>query len=295
MRIAITTPTGHIGSKLVDRLLSDGTHELVLLVRDPNKVKHFTDRGATAKAVNLENTEAVIEATRNIETLFWVNPPSYQVDDFTAYYTKLAENAATAIKTNGIKRVMFVSSMGAHLGEGVGVVNAFKPVERILREASPNLIILRPTFFMENYLEQMPYIAQADSIFMPVRKDATMSMIATQDIAATAAELLKQPFEGQKVVPLHGPREYTFDEAAEIIGRGLGKAVNHVTVEPGQTVDALTGMGCTPHTAEMLVELYTSIDTGRMKSESPRSAETTTPTTFDTFVKSVMVPAVGAK
>lgn len=292
MKIAITTPTGNIGSKLTDLLLDDGSHELTLLVRNAAKVKAFTDRGAKAVIADLSNAASVTAATAGIDSLFWVNPPSHSAEDFIGYYRQLAENAAAAVKANGIQRVVLVSSIGAHIGHGVGPVNGFKPVETILKEASTNLTILRPTFFMENYLASLQTITEANSVYLPIRGEATCPMIATADIAQAAYEVMKEPFEGTRVMPLHGPKDYSFDEAAEAIGKAIGKEVKHVQITPEQTVEALTGMGIGQNVAELYAELYTSVDSGHMKDEFPRSDKTTTPTTMEQFANNVIVPIV---
>ena len=49
MKIAITTPTGKNGSAITKRLLETAEEnqlEIVLLARDPEKVREFTERGA---------------------------------------------------------------------------------------------------------------------------------------------------------------------------------------------------------------------------------------------------------
>ena len=46
MRIAISTPAGHVGRKVVAILQAHGGHELILLARDPAKVATEKARGA---------------------------------------------------------------------------------------------------------------------------------------------------------------------------------------------------------------------------------------------------------
>ena len=44
MKIAVTTPSGHIGHALTEILINQG-QELVLLARHPEKLKDFQERG----------------------------------------------------------------------------------------------------------------------------------------------------------------------------------------------------------------------------------------------------------
>jgi len=44
MKIAVTTPSGHIGSKVADLLIRKGV-KVILLARDPKKIQDFAARG----------------------------------------------------------------------------------------------------------------------------------------------------------------------------------------------------------------------------------------------------------
>ncbi len=295
MKIAVTTPTGQIGRKLADELLAERAHEVVLLARKPDQLAQERGQGARIEQGDLEDEAFVKRATAGVDALFWLNPPNYQTTDFPAYYTRLAECAASAISANRINRVVLLSSVGAHLGRGVGPVNSFAEGERILRTVSPHLTILRPAFFMENYVLSVPTIAQAKSIFMPVSGTARVPMIATQDIAHVAARTLADTrWTGTRILPLNGPKDYSFDEAAQILSKALGEPVKHVTVKPEQAKQALQQAGMSDHVIGLFLEMYDAIEQGRMKPEQPRNFESTTPTEFERFAKDVLAPAIRA-
>lgn len=292
MRIAITTPTGNIGSKLTELLLADGDHELVLLARKPEKVADVATRGAEIEEGDLSDRAYVIRATQNVDSLFWVIPPDLSTKDAIGYYRGLAENACAAIKANGIKHTVFLSSIGAHLGKGVGIINALSAPEKLFRDSAESLAVLRPTFFMENFLPSLATIQSNKSIFMPIRPDAKVAMIATQDIAAKAAKVISEPFSGQRVVPLHGPRDYSFAEATAAISKAIGETIKFVQISPDQMREALMSFGISSHVADLFLEMYDAIDAGRLQPEFPRNADTTTSTTLEEFARFTMAPVV---
>ncbi len=287
MKIAITTPTGNIGSKLVQKLASDSSHQLILLARNADKLKAAEQKGAAIAEGDLSDKSYVTKATEGVDALFWVHPPKYDAENFVEYYRRLAEIGADAIKTNNIKNVVFISSVGAHLGKGTGVVDGLHIAEKILRGVAENLTILRPTLFMENFLMSAETIKSAGNIFLPVSGDTTLPMIATQDIAEAAYHALLNPPSGTKIWSLHGPRDYSFDEAATIIGQAIGKDVKHTEVPAEATRQELLKMGMSQDAATRMVELYTAMNTGHMKDEQPRSDETTTPTRLEDFAQRV--------
>ena len=107
-------------------------------------------------------------------------------------------------------------------------------------------------------------------------------------LARTPDKLTKEQARGGE----DGPRDYSLDECARIIGRAIGKEVRHVQVSPAKAKEAMIGMGATAGVADTMLEMYAAFQAGTLKDEAKRSPETTTPTTFETFVKDVLAPAL---
>ena len=293
MKLAITTPTGNIGRKLVKMLQDRGDHELVLLARDASKLAEEQSRGAEVREGDMENPEYLAQATKGVDALFLAIPPRLDTADFEAHHEAIAKYAADAIATNKIPHTVLISSIGAHIGHGVGPVNAFKSVESILSDAADGLTILRPTFFMENMMMTLDGVASAGSVFLPIDGETEFPMIATADVAAAAAESLTRPdVSGVEVRSLHGPKDYSFVEVSDAIGEAIGREVSFVRTKPEQTREALKGMGVNEHVADLYIEMYDAMESGHMQDNVPRSEQTTTPTTFEHFAKTTIAPAL---
>lgn len=295
MRIAITTPTGNIGRRLTHRLLNQGGHELILFARSPDKLEKEQARGAKIVQGDLEDAASVTKATQGADALFFLCPPSFSASNFRAYYVQLAKNGADAVKANTIKHTVLLSSIGAHLPKGTGPILGLYDAEKIFAQATKHLTILRPAWFMENHLEHLDSIKNMNSIFMPVSGDVTLPMIATVDIAERAARVMTGPAPSQpKIVSLHGPKDYSLDECAGIIGRAIGKEVRHVQAPSAEAREAMIAMGATEAVADTMLEMYAGLQAGTITDEVTRSPETTTPTTFETFVTNVLAPRLTA-
>jgi uncharacterized protein YbjT (DUF2867 family) len=120
-------------------------------------------------------------------------------------------------------------------------------------------------------------------------------MIATRDVADAAADALTDTdWHGVRTKPLHGPRDYTYNEAADIIGKAVGRPVKFVTVSYEQAREQLLGMGVSENVTDRYLEMYEAFEAGRVVSEHPRSPDTTTPTTFEEFARDTLAPAVKA-
>ena len=94
MKIAVATPTGHVGSAVVDFLLEfGGDIRVVLLGRRPDRLKEFVRRGAEMAIGSQDDADYLVKATRGVEALFWATPPGYGSDDVRAFQNRLGRAA----------------------------------------------------------------------------------------------------------------------------------------------------------------------------------------------------------
>ncbi len=292
MRIAVTTPTGNIG-KVVTNYLLDAGAQVTLLVRNPEKVKEFADRGATVFQGLQDDKDFVTRATQGVDALFWLTPPDYLSTDFRKHYNRIGQAGAAAIRANRIPRVVHLSGAGAHIASGTGPGTGLHDAEHLLDQVVTHCTHLRPFYFFENYFWQLESIKGHGRVFLPVSGSTRIAMVATRDIALVAAlRLLDHTWTGRTVQGLHGPADVSFDEAAIAIGRGLDRPVVHVRVPEEQARQALRAGGLSEYVAEMVLELYRAIESGRLRPAEPRTAETTTPTTLEQFSRAVLKPLV---
>jgi uncharacterized protein YbjT (DUF2867 family) len=276
MIIAINTPTGNIGRRLA-HLLRDAGEQLVLMVRDPDRIQDLTGSDVTVKVGSLEDTAFVTAAVRGVDALFWVTPPNYETEDYRTHQNKLGRHAAAAVAANSVPRVLNLSSIGAQHADGTGPIAGLHDVEGHFGRTGAAVTNLRPAFFMENFLEHLESIRAQGAIYLPCAGTTTVEMIATADIAAEAARILREKeWPGRRVVELAGPAPLTFDDAARRIGKAIGRAVRHVAITPEQARVAMGDMGLPAGTVESFVEMYAALESGRIAPDgTPRRAGTT--------------------
>ena len=298
MPIAVTTPTGHIGSALVRLLLDAGYDDLLLLLRDVQKLDADVRGRVETREGSLEDAAYVRRATEGADALFWLSPPNWGADDVLGWYEALGRSAAEAVRANGIGHVVSLSSEGAQERSAFGPVSGLGRVEAALdavaEEAGAAVRHLRPTFFFENFEAQIPALRDAGTVFFPVPTSRTTGMIATADIAERAADLLLgRSWSGTEVVPLYGPRDLSYDEAAEVLSDALGRPVRAQQVPPEAVREQLAGMGAPAAWAEALTALYVAIGDEGFRAH-PRSAASTTPTELGEWAQQSLRPMVEA-
>jgi uncharacterized protein YbjT (DUF2867 family) len=293
MKIAITTPTGHVGSAVADFLLDHGDIRVTLLGRRSEKLKRFVERGALVSTGSMDDANFLVKATEDADALFWVTPPGYGSDNVRAFQNRLGQAAATAIRTNRISRVVNLSSIGAQFASGVGPISGLHDVEYWLDDAVGDITHLRPGFFFENLLWQWDSIKTWGRISLPISGSRRYPMIATRDIGRAAAERLSdETWTGHCVRELHGPADLCHDEVAGILSEALEREIVYVQCGRQEARQALLDNAISENAADLLLELYDAVDTGKLRATQHRSAETTTPTTLSEFAYEALLPMV---
>ncbi len=294
MKIAVITPSGHVGSAVADFLLDFGGEiQVKLLARRPKNLDKFIQRGAELVIGSQDDADFLVSATQDADALFWVTPPGYGSDNVRAFQNRLGIAGAFAIRANHIPRVVNLSSVGAQLNSGVGPICGLYDVEGLLDEAAESITHLRPGFFFENLFMQLDSIVKWGRISLPISGSRSFPMIACRDVGRVAAVRLADPnWTGLYIRELHGPADLSFDEAAEIISQVLGRKILYIRSDMQEARHALLNIGMSENLADLLLEMYEAVEMGRMQPLQPRSPETTTPTTLAEFAHEVMLPLI---
>ncbi len=294
MKIAVTTPSGHVGSAVVDFLLDlGGDIQVKLLARRRRDLDKFVRRGAELAIGSQDDADFLVSATQDVDALFWVTPPGYGSDNLRAFQNRLGIAGSFAIRDNRIPRVVNLSSIGAQLSSGVGPISGLYDVEGILDEAADNITHLRPGFFFENLLMQLESITKWGRISLPLSGSRSYPMIAARDVGRVAAlRLLDPTWTGMYIRELHGPADLSFDEVAEIISQVLGRKILFIRSDKQEARHILLNTGMSENLAGSLLEMYDAVESGRLQPLQPRSLESTTPTMLAEFVHEVMLPLI---
>jgi len=283
---AIMGATGNVGGKTADLLLNRG-EKVRVIARSEEGLKQFRDRGAEVSAGDAVDTGFLTKAFAGIDAAFTIIPTNMMASDLRGFQNEIGESIATAIRNSGVKYVVNLSSLGAELPEGTGPIKGLHDQEQRLNTlAGVNVLHLRPTYFMENLLWDINLIASKGILGSAVRGNLDMAMIATKDIAMVAADLLvRRPFSGKSVKVLLGQRDLTMEEAAEIIGRKIGKPdLKYVTFSYDETYRGMLDTGLSRDVSRLFVEMSKGLNDGLFGlARTPRTSENTTGTPFEEF------------
>jgi uncharacterized protein YbjT (DUF2867 family) len=287
MTYVVTGATGNIGRIVAETLLEKGK-KVRVVSRSAERLRPLTEKGAEPAVGDLLEPEFVVEAFEGATAVFALIPPNHQVDNFRAYQGGIGRNITEAVKSTGMRYVVNLSSLGAHLDTGTGpVLGLHDQEERLNKLKGVNVVHLRPTYFTENRLGNIALIKGQGINGGPLKTDVRFPLIATRDIAHVAAEyLLKLDFEGKVVRELLGPKDLTMKEITRIIGKAIGyPSLQYIQFSYEEAENAIVQMGISRDMARALIELNRSINEGFAMTDTPRTEENTTETTFEKFAE----------
>ncbi|HMI61537.1 MAG TPA: NAD(P)H-binding protein, partial [Puia sp.] len=117
---------------------------------------------ATAAIGSVEDADFLTATFTGADAVYTMVPPANFFDpnfDLYAHCRRIGNNFAQAIRRSGIKRVVHLSSIGAHLDKDSGLILAHREVELILDKLSDVIItFMRPVGFYYNLLGFIPMI-----------------------------------------------------------------------------------------------------------------------------------------
>jgi uncharacterized protein YbjT (DUF2867 family) len=117
MKYVITGGAGNISKPMAEKLLAVG-HEVVVIGRNAENLKSLTDKGAKAAIGSVEDVAFLTETFKGADAVYTMVPPTFGAADWKAHIAQIGKNYADAIKAAGVKYVVNLSSIGAHLQKG---------------------------------------------------------------------------------------------------------------------------------------------------------------------------------
>src|SRR4051812_23993334 len=124
MKIIITGSLGHIGQPLTKELVQKG-HRVTVISSKQEKQKDIEALGASAAIGSVEDVGFLTTTFTGADAVYCMVPPNNYFDhslDLVAYYQQIGRNYVQAIQQSNVKRVIHLSSIGAHLEKGTGLI-----------------------------------------------------------------------------------------------------------------------------------------------------------------------------
>lgn len=261
MKIIITGSLGNISKPLTETLVQKG-HEVTVISSKPERRKDIEALGAKAAIGTMEDADFLSATFKGADIVYvmeTLGADSFfnQNLDFMAAINKIGNNYKQAIQQSGVKRVVHLSSIGAHTNKGNGILAFHYNVENILKQlpADVSIKFMRPVGFYYNMFAFIPTIKTQGTIVSNYGGDDKEPWVSPLDIAAVIAEEMEKPFNGNEIRYIASD-EVSPNEVANILGEAIGKPnLKWLVITDEQLQGGMIAAGMNPKVAVGFAEM----------------------------------------
>jgi uncharacterized protein YbjT (DUF2867 family) len=218
--ILVTGATGHQGGAVLRKLRERG-FPVRALTRDPSheKARSLVGQGTEVVRGDLEDPASLTRALDGVDGVYSVQDWQGGVET----EVRQGKNVIDAARRSRVSHLVYSSVGGADQNTGIPHFDSKWQIEQHLRNSGVRFTVLRPVFFMENWLGMREGIERG-TLDLPLSPERTLQMVAVDDIGAFAAMAFEKPGRWQGET-----REIAGDELSMTgIAERLSRAGNEV-------------------------------------------------------------------
>lgn len=252
--VLVTGATGRQGGATARALLAAGV-PVRALVRDPARGSDIETLGAELVTGDLHDRDSLDRAVRGVRAVFSVQMPAMREDgvDFAGEVTQGTNLIEAALAAEVPQFVhTSVSGAGQHRSTPGWVegswgtlgpsLDAKAAIQTRLRSAGfTRWTLLKPGFFMDNFLPSMRYMFPRGiegGLVGVIKPHTRLSLVATADIGAAAAAAILEPARFDRVeLELASDYQPMF-QIAEILSGVLGRTLSAPDMTEAEAVAA---------------------------------------------------------
>jgi len=271
MKYLITGSLGHISSPLIAKLNASGRHLVTVVTSKLDKAGEINARGAKPVVGSVEDLDFLKKAFAGMDAAYLMIPPTFSPSgSWAEYQKKVTDHYIAAIRSSGIRHVVLLSSVGAHLGKGAGPVDGLSVAEWHFSQLKDvHLKIVRPSYFYYNLMGMIPLIKNMNIMGSNFGDtDEKLVLTDTGDIADVVADdLLQLKFKGHSIRYIASDERHP-REIAEVLGKAIGKpGLPWVTFKDEDALNGMLQGGLNADVAKGYVELGASLRNGTMQAD----------------------------
>lgn len=266
MKITLAGSIGNIGRLLTEKLIAQG-HTVTVISSNPGRSEEISMLGAIPAIGKLQDLDFLTSAFRGADLVYTIVPPANYFDqelDLFQYFIELGNSFAKASRKAEIKRIVNLSSIGAHLEKGNGILEGTYQVEASLDNLSEDIAVthVRPVEIYYNLFQYVHMIKSQGVMASNLAEDDLNAWVSLEDIADSVVKEINTPQKGRNVLYV-ASEEITYKELASTLGSAIGKPeLQWMQITDNQLQERLIEVGMQPKIAEKMTEMYAAIRSG---------------------------------
>jgi uncharacterized protein YbjT (DUF2867 family) len=249
--ILVIGATGATGRALVDALSASG-HPFKCAVRSVERAGGILGNAVELIAADLEAPASIETAAQGCDKIFLLSGHSPQM-------AGMQIAAIDAAKGAGVRHV--VKSSGLMYSPDMLIPRLHREIEEHLQASGLEWTILRPNFFMPNFLNTAPMVKEQGKIMMPFLADIPITMIDVRDTADVAVKALTEDGHTGKIYALAGGRE-TPGRFARLLSDALSREIPYIQITTDQLRGVLEKRGLPDWAIQQQLDIEKDVNAG---------------------------------
>ncbi len=225
MKIIITGASGHFGRATAEGLLRHmPADNLILISRNPDKLKLFADMGATTRAGDFDDKDSLLRAFEGgADKMLMIS--TSRVGQRMPQHT----NAVTAAAESGVKHIIYTSFINAVPDNPSLAVSDHRGTEQLMRDSGMIWTAMRNGHYSDFILASGP-IAVKTGKWISSSGEGTVANVTRQDCVNCAVEVLATEGHQNATYSLTGPELLRIRDIAAIVAEAAGSPIEYVDV-----------------------------------------------------------------
>jgi uncharacterized protein YbjT (DUF2867 family) len=225
--VLVVGSTGMLGSEICYRLAAKGIpiRAFVRQTSDPSRVERLKKYGAVLVQGDLRDPTSIASACEGshgvICTATAMNSYQPGENDLQTVDLQGVTNLIRAAKQADVSHFIYVSLSG-HLPLDFPLQSIKRSIEQRLIASGLQYTILRPSFFMETWLPQIPAIP-GDKIRVYGQGDQPIRWVSLKDVALLAVLAFQKPAAWNATLEVGGPEALNPRQVIEILEKASGR------------------------------------------------------------------------
>ncbi len=225
--ILVTGGSGFIGRRVVARLVDSG-HKVRVLARGQRRAE--LPDGVEVAQANVVTGEGLPEAMAGVEKVVHLVAIIRETGDqtFQTVIWRGTERVVDAAKVAAVKKLVYVSAIGARDDPAYPYLQAKWQAERAVMRSGLNHTILRPSVVFgedDEFINALVGLVRYNPL-VPVAGDGKTKFqpLWVEDLATCVVVCLDEDAHDGEVLEVGGPEHLTYDQMLDIVKKALGKS-----------------------------------------------------------------------
>lgn len=265
MKYVITGSLGNISKPLTQTLIAAG-HTVTVISSQASRKTEIEALGANAAIGSVLDVDFLTKTFKGADAVYTMVPPTFATTDWKKHIGDAGKIYAEAIAAAGVKHIVNLSSIGAHMADGCGPVSGIHREEQALNTlTNVNILHLRPGNFYTNLYSNIGMIKQGNIIGGNYGINTSIVFVHPSDIATVAAEALSNLSFKNHTIQYVVSDERTTNDVAKVIGAAIGKPeLPWIDFKDEDSFGGMVGAGLPEEIAKNYVEMGTAVRNGKM-------------------------------